>query len=527
MDRTGMASPSGGGGQDGAFQARMAAFLGKRIHDMGDLPAFPEVIGHIGRIASSENNSIAELSSAILKDPSLTIKLLRLVNSPIYSQHSGGNVSTISRAVAVIGFDAVTGNILALTPLDHLKNRRMASRLRNEYLRAQFSGALARELSLRIMARCPEEALVCATFRNLGRLLAMYYFPEEAEEVSRIMARQAIAEDAAALLVLGVSYRDLGMAQARDWCFPEQIVHAMGTLPDGPVSKPENNMDTLLVLAMFADEICEAIDRAPCEEMPDEVGNTILRFAEALPLTEFHLASAVEDAVGDIIRYANLMQVNLQKMPFGSRIGQTEEGETISNAPGCAVIPEIDAAALDDPNDEGRDEAARDILAAGIGDISDALVAEKPLAEILHGILKILWRGMGFRHVLLCTISGENKEVMKARFGYGEDIELLIPNFKFQLNGSDTVFQAAVASGTDIIVADADDPRIQKRIPDWLRQIATARTFAVFPLNIRSKPAALIYADKDAPGEIRLGSQLRSQLHVLRNLAVLALQRKH
>lgn len=526
MDRTGMASPAGGGGRNDGFQERMVAFLGGRIHDMGDLPAFPEVIGHIGRIASSEKNSIAELSNAILKDPSLTIKLLRLVNSPAYIQHSGGNVSTISRAVAIIGFDAVTGNILSLTSLDRLKNQKTAARLRNEYLRAQFSGALARELSVRIMARCPEDALVCAMFRNLGRLLGMYYFPDEAEEVNRIMAQQAMCEDAAALLVLGVSYRDLGMAQARDWCFPEQIVHSMGTLPDGPVSQPGSNMDTLLVLAVFADELCEAIDRTPCEEMPDEIGNIVLRFADALPLTEFHLTSAVEDAINDIIRYANLMQINLQKMPFGCRIGQTEEGETIRNVPGCAVIPEIDTSAMGEPTDEDRDEAAQSALAAGIVDISDALVAEKTLTEILHGILKVLQRGMGFRHVLLCTISSENKEVMKARFGYGEEVELLIPNFKFQLNGSDNVFQAAVASGTDIVVADTDDPRIQKRIPDWHRQLAAARTFALFPLNIRNKPAALIYADKDLPGEIRLGDKLRSQLHILRNLGVLALQRK-
>ncbi len=55
---------------------------------------------------SSGDTSANILSNAILKDYSLSSKLLRLVNSPSYGQY-GGRISTVSRAVVILGFEEV------------------------------------------------------------------------------------------------------------------------------------------------------------------------------------------------------------------------------------------------------------------------------------------------------------------------------------------------------------------------------------------------------------------------------------
>ena len=77
-------------------------------------------------------------------------------------------------------------------------------------------------------------------FHNLGRLLCQYYFPEESEEVKKLMGQKEIGEEAASLQVLGMSYEELGIGVARTWGFPPLIVNSMRKLPGGNVRLPSN-----------------------------------------------------------------------------------------------------------------------------------------------------------------------------------------------------------------------------------------------------------------------------------------------
>lgn len=506
-------------------QKRILDFLESRIRKNGDFPALSEAISHINRIASSEKESITTLSNAILREFALTTKLLKLVNSVSYVQYGGGNVGTVSRAVSILGFDAVKNIAMTLILFEHLQNKKQAAQLKNEYLRTLFSGTLALEFSLKTLASSPEEAYICAMFHNLGRLLGMFYFPEEAEAVRRIMAEKKIGEEAASLLALGVSYRELGMAVADEWCFPEHIVKSMAALPLGPVKKSSGGADTLQMLATLSNELCEVLDRVSGDDMPGEVRKILKRYDEALPLTETHVTFAIEKAMNDVAQYADAIQINLRKIPFGSRISQAGGDGAApepNGAPAIHTVPGKEAEHLAAKKPE-RDTHV--VLADCIREISDCLVEEKPLNDIMHVILETLYQGLGFSHVMLFTVSNDNKSLMKARFGYGIGAEAIIPAFHFVIAGGGDVFQAAVAGGTEIVVADIDDPHVQKRIPDWYRRATRSKTFALYPLNVRNKPVALIYADKEQPGEIRLDRLEQSLLHTLRNQALLAIKR--
>lgn len=506
------------------LRRKMLAILLERFRHEQDFPALSESVVTINRIVSSEWESIASLSNAILKDFALTNKLLRLVNSAAYIHYGGGNISTVSRAVAILGFDGVKSIALTLILLDHLQSRNDAAHLKNEFLHALFSGALAREVSERTFARCAEEAFVCAMFHHLGRLLAMLYLPEEEEQIRRLVADQGLDEEAAARQVLGLSLFELGSAVARDWRFPEQIVHSMEILPPGPMQLPEANQDKLRMLAVFADELCATIAHTPCQAMPEQIRAIVERFADGLPLTEEQLLEAIDQTMDEVVDYANIIQLNLQGIPFGRRISRTvvESGATpIHNARGCAseTASEEDELYPEAP----AEHVNQTILTGGLGDISEALVEENPLNDALHIILETLYRGLEFRHVLLCTVD-EQQNAMVARFGFGLGVESLVERFRFALGGNSDLFQVAVARGVDVVISNAADPHIRERIPAWHRNLTAAQSFALFPLHIRGTPVGLIYADKPGSGAIRFTDTEKKLLRTLRNQAILAMK---
>ena len=134
----------------------------------------------INRIASSESENVGTLSALILRDFSLTNKLLRVVNSAHFRPAGGGQISTISRAVVVLGFDAVRNIAITVLLFEHLQNKTNASHLKEEFLRACLAGLFARDIATRMRLRDTEQSYICAVFHNLGRLLCQFYFPKRA-----------------------------------------------------------------------------------------------------------------------------------------------------------------------------------------------------------------------------------------------------------------------------------------------------------------------------------------------------------
>ena len=107
-------------------------FLLRRMRHKSDFPALSDSVARIQRVANSEDDSISDLTHEILKDVALTNKLLRLVNSVHYAHASRGTISTVSRAVSLVGFNAVRNMALSLVLLDHMEDKAHASQMRED-----------------------------------------------------------------------------------------------------------------------------------------------------------------------------------------------------------------------------------------------------------------------------------------------------------------------------------------------------------------------------------------------------------
>jgi len=123
-------------------------FLLRRMEYKKDFPTMSHQVIEISQKAKAAGDTSANiLSNAILKDYSLSSKLLRLVNSPLYGQY-GGRISTVSRAVVILGFEEVKNAALGLMLLDHLKDKNQANSLKEACISSMISGSLANGLCL-------------------------------------------------------------------------------------------------------------------------------------------------------------------------------------------------------------------------------------------------------------------------------------------------------------------------------------------------------------------------------------------
>ena len=382
-------------------------FLLRRMRHKSDFPALSDAVARIQRVAASDNESLNSLAAEILKDVALTHKLLRLVNSASFRHAGGGTISTVSRAIALVGFAGVRNMALSLVLLDHMHDKQHAAQLKEQFLCALMAGQLASELTLQ--ARESEESYLGALLHNLGRLLTEFYLPEEArairDELRPHAARlgdAAPTSEQASQRVLGLGYQQLGIGVARAWGLPDTLQQCMRT-PEGdaPTRRVESGNERLRWLARACNEMAEAVMRGS-----DSAGPTpetlAARYATALGVAPRQMTQAVEASRRKLRELADAMGLRLETDSPARRL--IEQPDTMPSAAAVPIVaPPADAATLVLPHVKTVPPALppTDVLTAGIQDVTNTLAQESfRLNEVLRMILETMYRALGFRCVV-------------------------------------------------------------------------------------------------------------------------------
>lgn len=307
----------GSGGPSGDTPAHSTIdFLLRRMRHKTDFPAFSECVMDVNRLTSSTSKATAkELANVILRDYSLTNKLLRLVNSSFYGQ-VGGSVTSINKAVVILGFEQVRLAASSLMLFTHLLGKSATGELRDAMVKSFMSGIIARDLTDRAQIRKTETAFICSMFHDLGTNLTIYYFPEEYAEIKDLISASDQDIQSAARSVLGVSLDELGVSVARVWKFPESIVYCMRGLPSGPVEKPDSILDHLRHFSVFANELCSLASSDLRESRGEPLSRLVHRFEGSFSISESEVLTLLQSAVNRVEKYAEIMNIDPERSPF-------------------------------------------------------------------------------------------------------------------------------------------------------------------------------------------------------------------
>ncbi len=505
-------------------------FLLRRMRHKSDFPAMSHSVLRIQGMASSEHESIGSITNEILKDVGLTNKLLRLVNSAYYAR--GGSIGTVSRAVSLVGFNGIRNMALSLVLLEHMQDKAHAQVLKEEFLRSLMAASIAAEWAL--ITRESEEAFIGAMFQNLGRLLAEYYFPEEARVVRGMLAssRQPLSESAASADVLGIHFEALGLGVAKAWGLPDSIQRYMRKpVGDVPERVPANPGERMRWLALAANEMADALLATNARELPARMQRVATQYAKAVGMSAEAMLQATITARRKLIELASAMEIKALAGSASARLLE-EPGDAAGLQPVHDASAEL-LAPLElqptqplpmrsDAEATGRSPVLAETLAAGIQDITNAMVEDFKLSDVLHMILETMYRALDLQRIVFC-MRDVKTDTFTGRFGLGTGVDAAVKAFQVKADPQAAdLFGAVCARGTDTMISDATEPRIAERLPQWYRTTINAPTFLLLPLLVKGKPVGLIYADKGQKSALALDVKELALLRTLRNQAVMA-----
>jgi HD-like signal output (HDOD) protein len=496
-----------------------------RLSDASGFPTLSTTISDINRSVASDSQSARQLTQVILRDVALTTKLLQVVNSAIYGQYRGG-IRTVSKAVLILGFEAVRHVAMGLMMLEFTRGRAQERVLQDELIGAFFAGVVSKPLCQKLGIRDGEEAVICTMFQSLGRLLVIFFLYEESRQVRALM-ETGVSEDEAAERVLGISYRELGVGVARHWNFPDRLLRGMQRLPPRDISPPTTEVERLTVAANLANDLYITALRSSQADKTSALEALGKRYAGAITLDVKELLAAIDFGLKELAERATTLNLPVANSPTlevirvwtgGAADAEPAADDTESgDDPLMTGVGALDA--LEHSGAAGAD--AQQVLSAGISEITETLTSEFALNDVLHMVLETMYRGMGFTRTMIFVRDARMK-TMRARSGFGTDVERIIPNCSFPLPFAPDVFHVALDKGVDIAIDNTAAANIVERIPAWHRQLIKAKSFLLLPVMLKTQSIALLYADHEGPEPMKISPEQLGLLRTLRSQVVLA-----
>ncbi|MCU9958068.1 HDOD domain-containing protein [Burkholderia sp. BKH01] len=454
--------------------------LWARMNERGDFPLLSESLRATMAAMKNDDLDFTALVRVVLSDFALTQKVLRLANSAMYMAF-GGNITTVTRALMVLGLDAVGHLVVGLKLVDHFHHstpRRIDAKL--ELNRALLSGCVARKLTEHAELRGGEEAVVCTLMRQVGKLLVVCYLDSEWDRIRRRAAELNGDEAAACVDVLGVGFDEIGLEAAARWRLPDVIRAGMA------------NEDSH---AARADAFDDEYDDCNAGHAADDGPADRVRWLRAVSRCSTDVASALampaspqRDArIATLAQHygAELDMESDALVEIADRLAREEASDTVMRE-----IVELRANADAIARAQAEPEAC---IEAGLADLR-ALPSEHVLTQVLALASESLLAGLAFTRTVIFVRHDDG--TFAARLGFGPGVDTALDRLRFDERFEPDVFHLAITNSVGIFIEQAQDPKMLKRLPAWyLDALDDTRAFVLLPVRVGTTTVALLYGD--------------------------------
>lgn len=190
------------------------------------MPGFPHSVQRILALTRDMNCSPKELIHVIEKDPLVTVKVLKVVNSAYYSMPK--QVTSISHAVVYLGLNTIKNIALGIAAIGVLPSVHMGGFDGQQYLMHSLATAsIARQLAYRVDDADPMDCFIAGLLHDFGKVLLAKSMPHEFRKALEYSQWHETSLHLALRDVIGVDHAVVGAMLVERWHFAPQLVETI------------------------------------------------------------------------------------------------------------------------------------------------------------------------------------------------------------------------------------------------------------------------------------------------------------
>ncbi len=209
------------------------------------MPAFPKSVEKILELTRDPNCTPKDLVQVIDKDPVVTVKILKVVNSAYYSLPK--QITSISHAVVYLGFNTIKNLALSIAAIGMLPKDNAAGFDGQQYLLHSLATAgIAKRIALKLDDADPMDCFIAGLLHDFGKVVFAQFMPAEFRRALEISSANGSSLHLALQQEIGADHAVVGAMLVEKWRFAPALIETIRN-QYGPELK-----DTDMVACVFA-----------------------------------------------------------------------------------------------------------------------------------------------------------------------------------------------------------------------------------------------------------------------------------
>ena len=238
---------------------------------IGDLPSSPGVVSLVMGMTSNLNTDIRALSKALSADQSMTVKVLRLSNSPFYGRSRG--VTTLEEAIMVLGFFTLRSLVVATFTHALFKNEDPSGYEEKLWEHSLSTAMAARIISKRTNSDVMEKAFICGLMHDLGKLIFLQKMPDEYKALVKKVESEGKTFLELEDELFGFNHAELGQTILENWEFPSDLCKAISEHHSPEAVQDGNEGSKIALIVNLASNLAKEIGVGFSETRSDDIAD--------------------------------------------------------------------------------------------------------------------------------------------------------------------------------------------------------------------------------------------------------------
>ena len=187
------------------------------------MPAFPKSVQKILELTRNLNCEPKHLVQVIEKDPVMTVKILRVLNSAYYNLPS--KITSVNHSVVFLGFNTIKNLALSIASVGILPKHNDAGFDIQQYLMHSLTTAgIARSLAGKLAGIDPMDCYIAGLLHDFGKVVFAQFMPDEFSQALQKSSSENMPLHLAENQVIGVDHTVVGSMLAEKWQFPKALI---------------------------------------------------------------------------------------------------------------------------------------------------------------------------------------------------------------------------------------------------------------------------------------------------------------
>ena len=204
------------------------ATLKRVVNRIVNLPTLPQVVSTIVSLTDDPNCAIQDVTDVISRDPTISVKILKLVNSAFYGFPS--QISNLSQAVVILGLNTVRNVTLSASVFSVFKKGTGEEHAFDRTACMVHTSAvafIAKYIAQKLGGHDPEEAFVGGLLHDIGKIILDTHMSKEFAAALRLAESGAVSGTEAEEQTVGTTHAAVGGWLIGHWKLPESLGRAV------------------------------------------------------------------------------------------------------------------------------------------------------------------------------------------------------------------------------------------------------------------------------------------------------------